>query len=503
MADPNLLVDIIIEQPHGDVNHYLYDPEWECVRLGRVLYAGQRLPADLGAVVASLTPQGTSLGVLLVANMPNFPGAWVTVRPVGLAEVGEGKLPVQRVVAVAEADPYFAHVRDLADLPEWRRQALTEFLQVDGPVKWRNADVARKVIEAARKAARMAQVGLRDGRGPAWKAPEFVAEQDVGHAEGIAHTVAEYSLTTMPYRYQEYIAPLLLPDERILFFVPRPPLERGRWGQREKLNEGLLVVTDQQVLWMVDVLPPAPGMVGYGYLATVCNLERLERVQVQLDTGTATLAWLARSGDGHTERLAVEFPAVSAGLLHRVVAFLEQFLPQSGDLHPRRLAPLKKTETALHDLVESHDRLTLAALPALQANRDRCLADGEFVVCDAIAPAWANDEKLARLVSVTDRQVIVAETTRARAFPLYSISSTDLCHSVIRSWLRLRLPGHADTAEVEIEFPLVNLSQFTLLFLALRQALASAAVYNAPSCGKSSLPDEPVRATQWRVTGQA
>lgn len=477
MTDPNLLVDIIIEQPHGDANHYIYDPEWECVRLGRVHYAGQRLPADLGALAIGLTPQGTALGVLLVSNVPNYPGAWVTVRPVGLAEVGEGPERVQRVVAVAEADPYFAHVRELAELPEFRRQALTEFLQVDGPVRWRDAAAARKAVEAARKAARMAQVGHLDGRGPAWKAPEFIAAQDVGHSEGIAHTIAEYSLATMPYRYQEYIAPLLLSHERILFFVPRPAMERGRWGQRERLYEGLLVITDQQILWMVDVLPPQPGMVGYGYLAKVCNLERLDQVDVRLDTDLATLEWVMRSGDGHTEPIVVVFPAASSGLLRPAVAFLKRFLPQSRDIHPRRLVPLKATETVARELVEAHDQLTLAALPSLQANRDRHMAAGEFVVCDAIAPAWAHDEKVARLVSVTDRQVIVADTTGARTVPLHSISSTELCHSVIRSWLRLWIPGCADDTEVEIEFPLANLGQFTSLFLALRQALASAAVY--------------------------
>ncbi len=109
------------------------------------------------------------------------------------------------------------------------------------------------------------------------------------------------------------------------------------------------------------------------------------------------------------------------------------------------------------------------------------MGTGEFVVCDAIAPAWADDERIARLVSITDRQVIVAQPTQTQTFPLYSVSSADLCHSVIRSWLRLRMPGLADTAEVEIEFPLVNLGQFTSLFLALRQALASAAVYQMES----------------------
>jgi len=482
-----ITVDIRIERPGKDHNRYQWDSNLQAIR-----YAGRQVvdrptEVDEGVLIDALGVGGHPLRAWILTHQSFSPTAVVATRAIGLLQIGEGKQEELLIVGVPDADPAWRYLQSHEDLPPHRRQALREYavrLAGMGPhVRWGGPSEAASLIEAGQRAFRWSRVGQHSGQAgrPAWQTMRGTREGDETREAGGGHTLAEILVPQLPYRFQEYVARCLLPDERILYFVHRRPVTGSRWvwRRRRMQPEGLLIVTDQQTLWLWDVLPPTPTIVGYGYVAKSCPHNRLLGAEVLESAGGPRLELRMRPATQGEERVQIEFTEDTRPSLRQVEAFLRSFVPdEKQEQHLLRLYEPEEDETPFTELIEEHDDKTRRLVDRLEEAGAEIL-DSRLVLARSLVPAWAEEKGRAAVLAVMNDEVIIIrggedkqkEVEIVRC-PMADATSASLCFSVMGSWMRIDVP---EGETVEIAFPLVAVKNFTAAFLAIRQRLASMA----------------------------
>src|SRR3984957_17924862 len=140
LADPTQLkpvdkedgiLQVIIETPKGSRNKFSFDMEQKIFSLKRVLPAGMVFPYDFGFLPKTLAPDGDPIDVLLLMDEPAYPGIAVRARLIGIIEGeqtdGKKKIRNDRLLAVAEMNHEYAHIKRLSDLPKKFLRELEEF----------------------------------------------------------------------------------------------------------------------------------------------------------------------------------------------------------------------------------------------------------------------------------------------------------------------------------------------------------------------------------------
>jgi inorganic pyrophosphatase len=111
---------VIIETPKGSRNKFKYDPDLGAYRLNTVLPEGMVFPYDFGFVPCTKAQDGDPVDVLLLMDIPAFPGIVVESRIVGVIEAEQSedgkKTRNDRVVAVAKDSRVHSDIKKPADL---------------------------------------------------------------------------------------------------------------------------------------------------------------------------------------------------------------------------------------------------------------------------------------------------------------------------------------------------------------------------------------------------
>lgn len=147
-------VNVVIEIPKDSVNKYEYDKELHVFRLDRTLFSPVHYPGDYGFIPRTLGMDGDPLDVLVLVEAPSFPGCLMEVRPIGVLKMidqGEGD---EKILAVAESDPLYREVKDIAQVFEHTLREIEHFFSVYKALEgkktelagWAGVDVARKII---------------------------------------------------------------------------------------------------------------------------------------------------------------------------------------------------------------------------------------------------------------------------------------------------------------------------------------------------------------------
>jgi hypothetical protein len=120
----------------------------------------------------------------------------------------------------------------------------------------------------------------------------------------------------------------------------------ARWlapGGRQAI-EGVLVVTDQQILFLRDDAELVGGALAWGYVIRATTHERLAAVHIEDDAGDRLRLRLDLAATDASETLTWTFAVEAAGEVRRVATLLDQFLPCSGDVRLRRLGRIPPRE---------------------------------------------------------------------------------------------------------------------------------------------------------------
>jgi inorganic pyrophosphatase len=120
----------VIEVPKDSSNKFEYDPEYDIIRLDRVLYSAMHYPGDYGFVPSTLAEDGDPLDVTVLIGRPTFPGAVLDVRPLGFLEMTDDKGRDQKLLAVPVFDPRFSSYNSLKDVGPHYLKEIEHFFEV-------------------------------------------------------------------------------------------------------------------------------------------------------------------------------------------------------------------------------------------------------------------------------------------------------------------------------------------------------------------------------------
>jgi inorganic pyrophosphatase len=172
LADPTSLkprsdgaFQVIIETPKASRNKYSYDPDQGIFTLSKVLPEGMVFPHDFGFLPRTLAADGDPIDVLVLMDVPAFPGCLVPSRLIGVMEGeqldGKKKIRNDRLIAVAELSHAYKDWKKLRDLPDQFIAELEAFFvnyhNLEGKkyklLGCKDTQTARSLIKKSQKAA--------------------------------------------------------------------------------------------------------------------------------------------------------------------------------------------------------------------------------------------------------------------------------------------------------------------------------------------------------------
>ena len=475
---PELTVNVRIEEPGGPFNTYTYDQQRGTLRLAGVHH---RPPSGVerGAVLNTLGEEDGPLEALIVVASPTSKGCIVETRVVGGVAVSTPEAEKLYLVGVPVVGSVRAEVRGADELLAAQCQAIGDAAASEhrqGPLRWISFAEAEAVLREATKAYwenKAKTSGVRYAA--AWKAQPLSGRWASGD-EAEPHTWAEYLVPSLPFRFQGYVEELLLPDERLLFFVQRPPfVPGGAWGllRRQKLRQGLLVITDRQVMVMLDSLPPDSTMVAWGYIAKASAVERLTGAWLDSRDSTCEIGF-ALDAAGGAERYTMTFPAEHAEALQEAVSLLEGFARPPTSTAARRLYNDKPSAGPASDEGEETD--VEAKYPHLRDLLHRVGSTENVLAAAAARPVEGRG--LGPALALTPTKLVLSPggshkdlRTGCQEYPVASISSVELTQSLVACRFEVFVPTAEEVDKVTLKYHYPDAPSFLKAFIALRHLL--------------------------------
>ncbi len=154
------LINAVIEIPLQSSSKYEYDKELQVFRLDRNLYSPVHYPGDYGFIPSTLGDDGDPLDVLVLVDVPSFPGCVMDVRPIGALEMTDQGKGDEKILCVGAGNPRYDDVSSYTQIYPHILKEITHFfatykdlegkrVEVHG---WKDADVAHELVLKAQKA---------------------------------------------------------------------------------------------------------------------------------------------------------------------------------------------------------------------------------------------------------------------------------------------------------------------------------------------------------------
>jgi inorganic pyrophosphatase len=476
-----IVVEIEITQPGRPTGQYHF-VDHDLLRLENVYYPKVTLPFDVGILPKTLTAQGTPLQVILLGDIPHSPRTQVSARLLGGAQT-DGKEPY--LVAVPACDDHFKAVLSIGDLADSLRSQLCQSLGLptESGHHWLDAHALKPWLKETSLKYRQARAeGYQSVSQPAWR-PADLHGHVTSYTETEHYTAAEYTFFQLPYHIQHYVSAYLADDERILYAIHRPAMRSHRqrsWVGGEKLNQGVLILTTQRLIHLVELVPLGAGNVRYGFNAHLGVLERLTSITVETVDDKAVLlktCWQAKEG---VDTLEWETPLYTNSAVLELAGFLEKFLPA----HISPLALLRATLPdppdplpELRDLAAKDPGELASVNQRFRAALVRQLSPDEKVYAWALWPAWFEDKDYMRVLIVTNGCVLVLpdpdlDQRCTLEISLRQIATLEYVRSILNSHIGLHLVEAGKVRQIQLSFPYPAEDAFHRCFEAMRSTMA-------------------------------
>jgi len=467
-----VVVDVRVEKLFGNHNVYEVDRKHHALRLTRFVTGAGPCEVEQGAAQRTLV-DGQPLPALLLTRVPTFTDCLVQARVLGAIRADEA---TPWLVGVPEVDTS-NDWQSIADLPEETRQAVRTVVveAVGEEISWLDLSAAAEIVRAARETywVEKAQAEGAARYGAAWKVTPGASMR---RSDAIAaHSIAEYLLPSLPSRFLKYVEEELLPGERILFFAARPPFSPGskllsRPGQ--KLNEGLLVITDRQVMMMVDNLPPDSTLVRWGFVARASAIERLTDVKLTR-AGVSSQFEVSFGAEDGVESQTFLFPRNYHDALSEAVTVLDRFVRLDGSRYLRRMYETEVELSGRALTATSDDKPPDEA--RLEELRHRA-GEGEEVVAEATAEA-VTGMAIGPALVLTDSRLILSPGAKKRGrshiveFRIGEISSVEITQSLVGSHFEVSVPRDGRVESVVLDYNYPDSPRFLRAFTLLRHLM--------------------------------
>ncbi len=127
--NPPEVIYAVVECLKGERNKYEYDKDIPGVVLDRVLHSNVHYPSDYGFIPQSYYDDEDPFDVLVLVEDQTFPECVIEARPVALMRMDDDGEKDDKVIAVPTEDPRFDHIEDVDDLPQQRKDEISEFFE--------------------------------------------------------------------------------------------------------------------------------------------------------------------------------------------------------------------------------------------------------------------------------------------------------------------------------------------------------------------------------------
>lgn len=372
---------------------------------------GSFLGLDRAVVADTDTGDGTLLAAVVALPTSSSAGCWLEAEVCG-ALLGQAGQTVIVATLPGHARPALPLVRVVARNPE------AELV---------DASAAAKLVRRARERyRRRVAEGRRTGR-PAWL-PVDVETREVTGAS-IASD-AELGLSRLPTRFVRGLKDLLDEDERILATVERPAEQDWgllAWRRQRDRRAALLVLTDRQLLWVVDHVAPDRYLLDWGVDAELVPLERLVAARVFRN------GLQVRTGAGE---IVFSLPADLHGDVEALGTVLEPFLPQASSSAVRRRYPVEPIEFD----AEPAERHRQGAEATERIENLRRLAEPVPLLAAFYAPRRER-VKQSVAVALTVNEVLMDAGGPPKRMPLVTVQAISLALSPLIGRIELRTAG--------------------------------------------------------------
>lgn len=399
---------------------------------------------DEAFAVGAVNDEYAPLDVLIVRQAPLPEGVHLKVRVIGALVVGS----IAWVIGVLGFEQHRSDPSDPDQLDARVRVELGAFVQAEadrrgllGRPHWVNAEQGAVLCREARRRGQLVRnEQRRAATAPvAWQASSLALRR-WRQPETEAYTAAEYDILRLPFRFQGYAREAFDPDERILLAIPRPSAKPG-WreflGVSAGKPEGVLVITDRQVVLLKEAAPPGLTLANWGYRARATANERIVSARARTEGKDAILD-LTIGAEHGLELLPIKLPATASPAVEQAAELLARFRLTGGRALRRipHVEPEGETggqqATQLVIETEGDQALGLArtALPA-----------GEESLRQAVAPAASGVQGVTGLI-LTRQHLAAADidSGTARCLDLREISSLELLNGLMTAKLTFFVP---------------------------------------------------------------
>ncbi len=151
------IVTAIIEIPSGSIAKYELDKESGLLMLDRVMSGAVFYPGNYGLIPKTYCGDKDPLDILVLSKASIYPRCLVDARVIGVMEMIDNNEVDDKIIAVADQDPYYKDVHSLEDLPKIQVAQIKEFFENYKALENKIVDIkefadaakAKKIIEEA------------------------------------------------------------------------------------------------------------------------------------------------------------------------------------------------------------------------------------------------------------------------------------------------------------------------------------------------------------------
>ena len=134
-------IEVFIEVPMGSRNKYEWDFRRQAFTLDRMLFTAVRYPGDYGFIPETLALDGDHLDAICILGEPSFPGCTINARVLGMLDMSDDKGPDEKILGVADDDPRWRELRELADVPQHLLDEIAHFFAIYKDLEQKLVDV--------------------------------------------------------------------------------------------------------------------------------------------------------------------------------------------------------------------------------------------------------------------------------------------------------------------------------------------------------------------------
>jgi len=126
--DVNVVVEVAIG---GEPIKYEMDKAAGTIFVDRFLYTPMRYPGNYGFIPHTLSEDGDPIDVLIANTRPIVPGAYISVRPVGVLKMEDDGGGDEKIIAVPspKLTQRYANVKTITDLPQITLEQIQHFFE--------------------------------------------------------------------------------------------------------------------------------------------------------------------------------------------------------------------------------------------------------------------------------------------------------------------------------------------------------------------------------------